>query len=489
MTVSSRSSASGYLYDLFQRARRTHPGRPALEADGVEWSYAELGSAVDRIRAMLLAQDATPGSVVRGVGLTGAACYAAVLAVSSLNFCWAWSSDASSARDRSAGLALYPAESDVELVMLENTSAADRIAGRQIGTAYLITTSGSTARPKTVSISDRNLRSYGEYVTAARGLTSRDRIAQTYQPSFDPFFEVLILAWHAGATVVVPSVREHLAIATFANERGITVWDSVPSALRLAMRMSELPPGSLPDVHTCILGGEALSPGVLDHWRAASPHSTVVNSYGPSEVTIAATEYVLPPGTGAPAVDGSVPIGKVLPHLEGHLDPLDGRPEEFELLIRGPQRFDGYDEPAQNRAAFFEPSALSLSRDRRDGPYIPSSEAWYRTGDIVARSSHGLLFKGRLNRERKVLGARLDLTEVEAVFARDPRVSAAHAVAVGDVLRMYVEGEPGRDGPVDTADLLPHARPREVIWKSTFPLTSSGKVDVAGLEGSDATSA
>ena len=136
--------------------------------------------------------------------------------------------------------------------------------------------------------------------------------------TFDASVLVMFLGLCSGATIVVPRPEELLAPASLVATRRLTHWFSVPSVISLAARAHLLPEGSMPDLRWSVFGGERLTLEAARAWAAAAPRSVIENQYGPTELTIGCTGYQLPvdraqwPVTG----DGTVPIGRVHPHLD-----------------------------------------------------------------------------------------------------------------------------------------------------------------------------
>ncbi|MEE3921280.1 phosphopantetheine-binding protein [Micromonospora sp. BRA006-A] len=117
----------------------------------------------------------------------------------------------------------------------------------------------------------------------------------------------------------------------------------------------------------------------------------------------------------------------------------------------------------------------------------------YRTGDAARLLTDGTLeFRGRLDRQVKVRGVRVEPAEVEAALAAHPGVGAAAVVARADGpdgwrLAGYAQRIPGAG--VTEADLrrhledrLPYAMiPAELLVLDALPLLGNGKVDRAAL--------
>ena len=131
--------------------------------------------------------------------------------------------------------------------------------------------------------------------------------------------------------------------------------------------------------------------------------------------------------------------------------------------------------------------------------FIPASlhryyQLAYRTGDLVRWCGNGNLeFLGRIDRQVKISGVRIELGEVEAALACAPCVDHGVAKAVSDdagVKRLVGYVSPAS---TDTAAVLAHCRallvpamvPSVVVALDAFPLLPNGKVDVKSLPAPD----
>ncbi|MCT2588284.1 AMP-binding protein [Actinophytocola gossypii] len=345
--------------------------------------------------------------------------------------------------------------------------------------AYILFTSGSTGVPKGVPIRHRNLDTFIRYQVDRYGVGPGCRLSQTFGLTFDPSVFDMAVAWASGATLVVPSRAELIDPVGFVNEHAITHWYSVPSIVSWVHDAGSLEPGSLPTLRRSLFAGEQLTLEQARVWSDAAPHSTIENLYGPTELTITVTAYQLPADRAAwPRTENAtVPIGPVYPHLEHRIDPQTG-----ELQVRGPQRFDGYLDHADNAGRFWDPTTT----DPAAGDTGSVDEAaWYRTGDRVTDVDGDLVHLGRLDEQVKIMGRRLELGDVEAALRR--------WAGVGDVAVVAVPGPTGdhqltavyTGTAVETAELrnrllpnLPvHMVPARFVHVDALPLNANGKID------------
>jgi acyl-coenzyme A synthetase/AMP-(fatty) acid ligase len=242
----------------------------------------------------------------------------------------------------------------------------------------------------------------------------------------------------------------------------------------------------MPSLRWSLFCGEALTLRQAEAWQKAAPNSTLENIYGPTENTITWTEYRLPANREDwpnPA-NGTVPIGTPYPSLEHLILDEDGRPSlDGELCVRGPQRFPGYLDPANNPGRF-----VSFDGEQStvyDGSTPLTEGHWYRTGDRVQVLDGQLVHLGRLDHQIKIRGYRVELGEIESALRDQPGISEAIVVAVPvgsgevDIEAAYTGTEQ------DTEELLAALRsrlpsymvPRGITALQQFPLNPNGKVD------------
>jgi amino acid adenylation domain-containing protein len=352
--------------------------------------------------------------------------------------------------------------------------------------AYVIFTSGSTGRPKGVPITHRNACAYLGHVTERYAVDRNARLAQSMDLTFDSSVFDLFAAWAAGGLSIAPRAREWLSPVSFLRENVISHLLTVPSTITLARRSRSLVDGGLPDLRYSLFGGETLTYGHVTAWRQAVGPAVIENVYGPTEVTVTCANYRVPadPADWPATSNGSVPIGTVYPHLQAMIVGDDGAPvaTEGELCVRGSQRFDGYLDPADNETRFYCPTGESERCRPRSGRPEPAD--WYRTGDRVRREHGGLVHLGRIDRQVKVRGYRIEPEEVERAMRHHPGVSEAVVLADDDQLSAFFTGD-----PLDHADLRAFVMSRlptymaPVAYRrlSQLPLTSSGKVDLSAL--------
>ncbi|RMB83423.1 AMP-binding protein [Streptomyces shenzhenensis] len=502
-------TSSQHLYTWFADSAARFGDRRALETGAEHLTYTELRALCEGIAAGLLAD---LGAVPRRAGLMtgrGVLAYASYLALQRLGSTVVpLSPGAPSERNRriaeTAGLDVVvgpPGPAEVAGVPWHVpapgggpvTALPKEPAGGPDDPAYLLFTSGSTGVPKGVPVSHRNVSAYLGHVTGAFGTGPDSRLSGTFDLTFDLSVFDMFTAWGSGAALVVPAARDLLTPVRWAAGRDLTHWFSVPSVVSLAHRMRELRPGRLPTLRWSLFCGEPLTRQQAEWWARAAPASTLANLYGPTELTISCTAYVLPADPGLWPLTGNdtVPIGELHPGLEHLVLDERGRPATTgELVVRGAQRFAGYLDRAENSGRFVAPDPADGAVGGAGGPDLTEGH-WYRTGDRVTREDGRLVHLGRLDQQVKVNGYRVELGEVEAALRARPGVTDAVVVALsqpgGDTVLRAACSAVAADADALLAELrtrLPsYMVPRSVTVLDRLPLNANGKLDRTAVAG------
>ncbi|CDR06330.1 AMP-binding protein [Streptomyces iranensis] len=498
------------LYERFAGSAALHGQAVAVELNDARVTYAELDRLAGTIAVELVR---TLGRTPRTIGLYASrtlAAYAGYLAIQRLGavavpFNPLFPATRNATVAATARVDAVLSENDASplpqpvlaltpavLARLRDTPAPPEAIPTPTGptdgqdTAYLLFTSGSTGVPKGVPVAHRNVSAYLDHVIPRYGLGPDSRVTQMFDLTFDLAVFDLFASWGSGATLVVPSRADLLAPVRFVVERRITHWFSVPSVVSLARRLGRLSAGSMPGLRWSLFCGEQLTLAQARAWRAAAPGAVLENLYGPTELTLSCAQYRLSadPGSWPSPSNGTVPIGELHPgHEELVIDPRGRVATEGELCIRGPQRFGGYLDPADNADRFvsFDGTRATVVNATEH----PDDGLWYRTGDRVRRTEWGLVHLGRLDHQVKIQGYRIELGEIESALHDQPWVLDAVVVVVeasgrAAVLHAVYTGEAGSQDALSAAlrrRLPAHMLPRTIAHWPDLPLNANGKVD------------
>jgi amino acid adenylation domain-containing protein len=358
----------------------------------------------------------------------------------------------------------------------------ERISISQENLAYVIYTSGSTGTPKGVEITHGNLSHLIEWHQRAFNVTDRDRASHLAGLGFDAAVWEIWPNLSAGATLCIPDEAVRFSpelIQQWMLRERVTI-GFVPTIHAAALIAMKWP--ATTKLRLLMTGGDKLyhSPGL------GLPFS-VVNNYGPTECTVVATSSLLSPGA-----EGVPPIG--LPIADTHIYLLDEHGDQVadgeigEIYIGGNGVGRGYRNLPGATTKSFLPDPFAG---------VPGARM-YRTGDRGSRPRDGELeFLGRLDRQVKIRGQRVELDEISSVLNQHPDVSFAIVTSAGGEqgsteLVAYVLFKEHTRVPT-TGDLqqyllrrLPsYMIPAVVVQLDALPLTSSGKLDFAMLPDVD----
>ena len=348
------------------------------------------------------------------------------------------------------------------------------IAGKE-QLMYILTTSGSTGVPKHVPIQLKNLEAYcNGFLQLFPELNSDACFLQTYDLTSDAAFTGYLLPLLAGACVyTLPEGQfKFLSIAGKMSDKNIDWVKLTPSVLSyLKPYISQL---DLKHIRHFIFGGEALPLAMIKEWHPMFPDAEIANLYGPTETTISATVHKFSDDRQAKSSNGIVSIGRPLPDVDCILlnenQGIISGGEKGELCIAGEQTMSGY-----------------LNESRDEFIYITTNgirKKYYRTGDLAKRDKDGnFYFLGRLDDQVKINGYRVNLAEVENAargLVRGHNIAVITKEQGLQRIILFIEGFKGESTSVikKLRDKLPNYMvPEDVIAVSSFPITTSGKID------------
>jgi amino acid adenylation domain-containing protein len=350
--------------------------------------------------------------------------------------------------------------------------------------AYIVFTSGSTGEPKGVAITHGNLATYMQNFRALAAPVASDRVATTYELTFDVALHDLLNAWWSGANLVVMPERSMMAPARFILDKRISYWFSVASFAMILQRQGLLRPGLFPLLRVSLLCGEALPKATAMAWAQATPNSVLYNVYGPTETTMELAFYRWEAGRSEmDCLRGVTPIGIPFPdHAHLLLDDRGGVVVGAgigELYLQGPQVGPGYwNDSARTDAVF-------TAIEGREG-------RWYKTGDRIERDSMGMYhFVSRIDFMVKVRGHRIELGDIENALREVSGVDMVAAIpmpgkdGMSQGIVAFVCMEPTLSGTQIrdlVGGLLPkYMVPDEVRILSEMPMNANRKVDRGAL--------
>ena len=342
-------------------------------------------------------------------------------------------------------------------------------------TLCVMFTSGSTGEPKGVCVPHSGVvrlvcnADYAAFNASARW-------AFMSSPAFDASHLEVWGPLLSGACCVVAhkSMASLDAVASFFTSQHITdAW--LTSSLFNAL--VDHAPQALRCLRQLLIGGERLSPHHVAVVLARCPELRLINGYGPTENTTFSLCHAIT-RDDALLADG-IPIGRPIRGTLARVQGLLSGGSEGELLVAGLGVANGYlGDPDSTAAKFVQIDGVR----------------WYRTGDRVRQRSDGVFaYLGRMDRQVKLQGNRVEVDEVELALLACPGVGTG-AVMVVDTdpqsrhLAAFFCGAAGAAAPSESAvrahlaqRLQPAAVPRRFHALAHLPLNSNGKVDTDAL--------
>ena len=276
----------------------------------------------------------------------------------------------------------------------------------------IINTSGSTGTPKGVVLNHKSFFDFIDWAIDTFHFDD-DLVMGSLSPIvFDIYsFELCMLMAKASTLVVLPA---HLAafpakILEVLEQHRVNFLFWVPTIMVNIANMDLLSAFKLESLRTVWFAGEVFPTKQYNYWHHHLPEVTFANLYGPIEITLDCTYYII--NKEIPDEE-PLPIGYPCRNTDILILDDDDRAVkesgvEGELCVRGTSLAMGYYNNPEKTAAAFVQNPLNKAYP----------ELIYRTGDIVCLNDEGLImFKGRKDNIVKHMGYRTDLGEIEHVI-------------------------------------------------------------------------
>jgi malonyl-CoA/methylmalonyl-CoA synthetase len=477
---------AGTLAEAFHAAAAARPDRPALSVDGVRRTYGELDAAAGRFATLLRGNGVAPGdaillSVPSSVAVVeaylGAVRAGAVVVLANPSYTagelryLAEHSGAVAAlageevRERLGGLVRTVLDPSADAASGLSPMPVDRATARRAG--LLAYTSGTTGRPKGVPLSHVNVLANMRAIIRAWRWSADDVLVHGLPLFHQHGLGGLGASLLAGGRAVLHSRFDPEAICRDIAAERATVFLAVPAMYERLAAWDGFAAADLSSLRLLVSGSAPLSPALARRVEAIVGQLPL-ERYGTTESGLNVSNlYDGPRKPGA--------VGLPLPGVEMTVVDDEGTPvadgTDGEIVVRGPQVFDGYrGDPDATVAAFF------------DG-------GWFRTGDIGRIDpADGLLsITGRAKDLIISGGMNVYPREVELALEESDDVARAAVVGVpserwGEAVVAAIVPAPG--AALDEAALLafvserlaPYKRPKRVVPVDELPVNHLGKV-------------
>jgi amino acid adenylation domain-containing protein len=284
----------------------------------------------------------------------------------------------------------------------------------------IINTSGSTGTPKSVVLSHRGVIDFIDWVTAGFEFRHADIMGSLSPFHFDIYLLELFVSLAKGCSMAI--IPEQLSafpakLVEFLADRRVSFIFWVPTVMVNISNMDLLKAARLECLRRVFFAGEVFPTRHLNYWRRHLPAVQFVNLYGPIEISVDCTYFVVDREFRD---DEPLPIGFPCRNTDILIFNEQNQPakanEPGELCVRGSSLALGYwNNPEQTAKAF--------PQNPRN-PHFP--EVIYRTGDSVYRNERGeIMFIGRKDFQIKHMGYRIELAEIENAVLTVPQIHNA----------------------------------------------------------------
>jgi amino acid adenylation domain-containing protein/thioester reductase-like protein len=361
---------------------------------------------------------------------------------------------------------------------------------------HILFTSGSAGKPKPVQISAHNITHLASK-TPFTPLLPDVRVAHFNNPGFDlSLFEIWITLL-SGATIV--AIRKEIVtdpsrLKTSLECQGVTV-------IILSVALMELlvfgEPSIFSSLRHVLSAGDVASVKAMRAMR--KPPKCLWNTYGPTECTTLATALLV---TDEELKRERISIGRAVGDMKVYLLDQDLKPIREssirgEICISGPQLSAGYLNMQDETEKCFTYVQWNVLHDEDERGQGGESIRLYRTGDYAQYrpDSDCLEFLGRLDRQVKHGGFRIELPEVERHLLCHEDVSSAAVIYIPStanngvpLLIGFVIKNRNRDLTVESLVAFLRERtpsymvPNHIELLDEFPLTINGKLDRQALK-------
>lgn len=355
---------------------------------------------------------------------------------------------------------------------------------------YIIFTSGSTGKPKGVQITANCLDNYlnwMESIAKREGFDLAPIILNQAPFSFDLSVMDVYTSLYLGGTIFSLDrvVQEDMEVMYEKMQNsGVTVWVSTPSFMNMCLINTAFNQEMLPRINSFLFCGEVLTNKTAKELHKRFPSAQIINTYGPTESTVAVTEVVV--SEEMMSAETVLSIGYPKPGTEIFI--MDdkysypGLPEgeKGEIIIAGNTVAKGY----LNCSDLTEEKFFTIK--------TPDGELRaYKTGDEGWLKAGRLYYSGRMDFQLKINGFRIELGDIENNIIKLDNIKACVVLPIekngtNKGLAAFVSLEKRIDDEFEYSqiirkhlmNMIPHYMvPKKYIFVDDMPRTNNGKVD------------
>lgn len=348
--------------------------------------------------------------------------------------------------------------------------------------AYIMYTSGSTGIPKGVVIAHRGIINYANWLVKQFDIDSESVLGLQSGFHFDnSVFDIYTSFFTGAKMVIIPEIlfMYPQQLVDFVSSKNVTCIFWVPTVMINTANAGVLDSDKLQSLKTVVFAGEVMPNAQLNIWRRALPGRVYANLYGPTEITVDCTYYIVDREFED---SDKLPIGVDVPNTRVIILSEDGREcepfEHGELCVAGCCLALGYwNNPELTKKVFVQ---NPLNKKYR--------ETIYKTGDIAYRTDEGLImYVGRRDSQFKLRGNRIELGDIESACMCMDFVTSACAMfdSENEKIVLVIESTENiniKKFNMKLGKLVPqYMLPKELVILDKMPLTPNRKIDRKSL--------
>jgi len=343
----------------------------------------------------------------------------------------------------------------------------------------IINTSGSTGTPKGVVLNHKSFIDFTERAIEILKIGENEIIGSLSPLVFDIYSFELCMLMAKGSTIVL--IPDNFAafpalLLNWIKDNNVSFIFWVPTIMVNIANMDLLSKIPLPDLKTVWFAGEVFPTKQFNYWKKHLHNSKFVNLYGPIEITLDCTYYIVERDLQD---SEPIPIGFTFPNTDvmilNEKNQLASVNEEGELCVRGTSLAMGYYNNPEKTAEAFVQNPLNNSYP----------EIIYRTGDIVYKNELGeIVFKGRKDTLVKHMGYRIELGEIEHVIINTLKIFDNGCVVYNfnkkEITLVYESNNEldKRELRKTISEVLPkYMIPTSYVKLDKMPMNANGKID------------
>ena len=337
---------------------------------------------------------------------------------------------------------------------------------------YIIFTSGSTGEPKGVQITRDSILDFRKWLETDFNFSHKNIFMNQAPFSFDLSVYELVGFLLFGGTIVLNSrelLENHLEYFERLKKYACNTWVSTPSFISKYLLSSEFTSENIKNLETFLFCGEVLPSTTAKRILNNFSNSKVLNTYGPTEATVATTLVNITQEIIA-KYPKNLPVGFVKENTVINLLDIDSE-NIGEMEIVGDNVSIGYFKNEE------------LNKQKFESKYEKRS---FRTGDFGYFEDNMLFFANRKDELIKLHGFRIELGEIDKEFTNNKNVNEAITIPLKrgtEVMKLItfliVNNEINiNDLKEEISKILPYYMiPSDIIVLDKFPYNTNHKID------------